>query len=230
MSQSEVAPGAEVFSDIAGRYDRLNTILSLGRDKAWRRRAAAFLPAGHLLDLGAGTGAGNEAFGERWITAVDPSLPMLALDQVDRRVAAVGEYLPFADEAFDGVFSAFVFRNLTSVPETLAEIHRVLRPRGAAVIVDLSRPVGQVQRKLHRAGSAVFVPLVGRLAGAPGEYQYLDESLDKLPPPEDLYAAGPLTLEHTWRMGPFGFVYGAVLRKESVPPASEASGKGGRYR
>lgn len=205
--------GAAVFSDIADRYDRLNSILSLGRDKAWRRRAAAYLPAGHLLDLGAGTGAGNEAFGDRWITAVDPSLPMLALDQVDRRVAAVGEHLPFADEAFDGVFSAFVFRNLTSVTDTVAEIHRILRPRGAAVIVDLSRPVGKIKRELHRAGSAVFVPLLGRLAGAPGEYQYLDQSLDKLPPPDELYGSGPLTLEHTWRMGPFGFVYGVVLRK-----------------
>ena len=212
--RSGEASGAEVFSDIANRYDRLNTILSLGRDKAWRRRAAAYLPAGHVLDLGAGTGAGNEAFGERWVTAVDPSLPMLALDTVGRRVAAVGEHLPFGDEAFDGVFSAFVFRNLTSVTGTLAEISRILRPRGAAVIVDLSRPVGKLQRELHRAGSAVFVPLVGRLAGAPGEYQYLDRSLDKLPPPEELYADGPLTLEHSWRMGPFGFVYGVVLRKE----------------
>jgi len=207
------AGGAAVFSDIAERYDRLNTILSFGRDKAWRLRAARYLPAGHLLDLGAGTGAGNRAFGERWITAVDPSLPMLARNDAGRRIAAVGEHLPFADEAFDGVFSAFVFRNLTSVTDTLAEVHRVLRPRGAAVIVDLSRPEGKVQRRLHRAGSAVFVPLVGRLAGAPGEYSYLDESLDKLSPPEELYAAGPFTLEHTWRMGPFGFVYGAVLCK-----------------
>jgi demethylmenaquinone methyltransferase/2-methoxy-6-polyprenyl-1,4-benzoquinol methylase len=212
-SAPNAAQGATVFSEIADRYDRLNTILSLGRDKAWRLRAARYLPAGHLLDLGAGTGAGNPAFGERWITAVDPSLPMLARNDVGRRVAAVGEHLPFADEAFDGVFSAFVFRNLTSVADTLTEVHRVLRPQGAAVIVDLSRPEGKVQRELHRAGSAVFVPLVGRLAGAPGEYKYLDQSLDKLPPPEQLYASGPLTLEHTWRMGPFGFVYGAVLRK-----------------
>ncbi len=60
----------------------------------------------------------------------------------------------------------------------------------------------------------MFVPLVGRLAGAPGEYEYLDESLDKLPPPEQLYATGPLTPERIWRMGPFGFVYGVVLRKD----------------
>ncbi|MBT8192961.1 MAG: class I SAM-dependent methyltransferase [Acidimicrobiia bacterium] len=206
--------GAAVFSDIAERYDRLNRILSLGQDDSWRRRAAEFLPAGHVLDLGAGTGAGNSAFGERWVTAVDPSIPMLALNEGVPRVAAAGEHLPFVDDCFDGVFSAFVFRNLTSVGDTLDEIHRILRPAGAAVIVDLSRPRGSFQRRLHRAGSAVFVPLVGRLAGSPGEYKYLDESLDKLPPPEELYAGGPLTLEKTWRMGPLGFVYAAVLRKE----------------
>jgi demethylmenaquinone methyltransferase/2-methoxy-6-polyprenyl-1,4-benzoquinol methylase len=205
--------GTEIFSDIADRYDRLNSILSLGQDEAWRRRGAAFLPAGHILDLGAGTGAGNATFGDRWVTAVDPSLPMLIRNVGVPKVAAVGEHLPFVDEAFDGVFSAFVFRNLTSVPATLAEIHRVLRPQGAAVIVGLGRPVHAWVRRLHRVGSRVFVPLVGRLAGSPGEYRYLDESLDKLPPPEELFAAGPLDLERVWRMGPLGFVYGVVLRK-----------------
>jgi ubiquinone/menaquinone biosynthesis C-methylase UbiE len=81
------------------------------------------------------------------------------------------------------------------------------------VIVGLSRPPRRWARGLHRAGSKVFVPLVGRLAGSPDEYRYLDDSLDKLPPPEELYATGPLELERVWRMGPLGFVYGVVLRK-----------------
>ena len=130
-----------------------------------------------------------------------------------RRVAAVGEHLPFADGSFDGVFSAFVFRNLTSVPETLAEIFRVLRPGGAAVIVDLSRPAGRVRREVHRLGTALVVPAVGKLAGAPSEYRYLNASLDKLPAPERMFSAGPLELEKLWRMGPLGFVYGALLRR-----------------
>ena len=209
------AAGAAVFSDIADRYDRINTVLSAGRDRAWRKRAISYLPSGPVLDLGGGTGAANPAFGTRPVTAVDPSLPMLALNSADRRVAAVGEHLPFAAGVFDGVFSAFVFRNLTSVPETLSEIHRVLKPGGAAVIVGLSRPAGRVRREVHRLGTALVVPLVGRLAGAPAEYRYLNESLDKLPPPDVMFGDGPLHLEKLWRMGSLGFVYGALLRRTS---------------
>ena len=205
--------GSDVFSDIADRYDRVNRILSLGRDRAWRRRALEFLPEGLVLDLGAGTGAANVDMGSRTVIAADPSLPMLVKNGSPARVAACGERLPLANEVLDGVFSAFVFRNLTSVSDTLAEIHRVLRPGGRAVIVGLTRPIGNVKRRLHQIGSAVFVPLVGRVAGAPSEYRYLNSSLDKLPPPEMLFVGGPLAVEKTWRMGPLGFVYGAVLNK-----------------
>lgn len=205
--------GPDVFSEIADRYDRVNRILSLGRDRAWRQRALEFLPQGRALDLGAGTGAVNVDMGERTLIAADPSLPMLSRNDSPARLAAFGERLPLADSVLDGVFSAFVFRNLTSVPETLAEIHRVLRPGASAVIVDLTRPIGKMKQRLHRIGSAVFVPLVGRLAGAPSEYKYLNASLDKLPPPELIFADGPLALDHTWRMGPLGFVYGAVLKR-----------------
>jgi demethylmenaquinone methyltransferase/2-methoxy-6-polyprenyl-1,4-benzoquinol methylase len=129
------------------------------------------------------------------------------------RVVAVGESMPFADESFDGVFSAYVFRNLTSIDQTLTEIRRILRPGGKAVIVDLGRPRNPILRLIHRLGSAIALPLAGLIVRAPGDYWYLHKSLDKLPPVEELYAGGPLTVERTWRMGPLGFVYGAVLTK-----------------
>ena len=205
----------EVFSRIARRYDAVNRALSLGRDGAWRRSAIDHLPPGRVLDLGAGTGAANREFGERRVVALDPAPAMLGRNPLGRRVAGYGERLPFADGSFDGVFSAYVFRNLESIPETLREIHRVLRPGGAAAIVDLSRPGAAWKRALHRAGTTVVLPLVGVLAGSPREYWYLHRSLDSLPQPGELFAGGPLRMERLWRMGPLGFVYGVVLRKES---------------
>jgi len=203
----------DIFARIARRYDLLNTILSLGYEQHWRRLGVAELPFGRVLDLGSGTGAAAGVFGGREVVALDPVREMLALSPLPARVAGVGESLPFADGSFDGVFSAFVFRNLTSVPATLAEIHRVLRPGGTAVVVDLGRPTRRGLAALHRAGTAVALPLAGLLAGAPGEYRYLHRSLDSLPAPEVLYAGGPLRLRRVWRMGMFGFVYGAALTR-----------------
>ncbi|MFQ5948069.1 MAG: class I SAM-dependent methyltransferase [Acidimicrobiia bacterium] len=203
----------EVFSRIARRYDTLNRILSLGRDQAWRRTAIAYLPPGRVLDLGGGTGAATPEFGDREVVALDPVPEMLALNRAASRVVGVGERLPFGEGVFDGVFSAYVFRNLDSVEATLGEIARVLRGGGVAAIVDLGRPRSRLAKRLHRAGTAVVLPSAGALIGARREYAYLHRSLDKLAPPEELYAAGPLRLERVWRMGPLGFVHGAVLRK-----------------
>ena len=202
---------AAVFGDIAGRYDRLNRILSLGRDQAWRRSVVDRLPPGRLLDLGAGTGAANRIFGDRTVVALDPAPEMLARNDAPCRVVAAGERLPFVDGAFDAVFSAYVFRNLDSVPETAAEIARVLAAGGKAGVVDLGRPPGRWAAMVHRTGTRVVLPLAGATVGAVEEYAYLHRSLDKHPPPEELFAATALRVVETWRMGPLGFVWGAIL-------------------
>lgn len=202
-----------IFARIARRYDRINRILSLGRERAWRRRGVGMLPPGVVLDLGCGTG--DTDFAGRTVVGLDPVPEMLALSRVPARVVGVGESLPFADGSFDGVFSAYVFRNLTSVAATLSEVERALRPGGVAVVVDLGRPRNALLRVVHRVGTALVLPLVGLVfAGAPGEYRYLHRSLDSLPQPEDIFGYGPLELEEVWRMGMFGFVYGVRLRKE----------------
>jgi demethylmenaquinone methyltransferase/2-methoxy-6-polyprenyl-1,4-benzoquinol methylase len=201
-----------IFARIAARYDRINSVLSLGQEKRWRRRGIAGLGSGTVLDLGCGTGTTD--FGDREVVGLDPVFEMLELSRVRERVAGVGERLPFADSSFDGVFSGFVFRNLTSVSATIGEIERVLRPGGAAVIVDLARPRNLFLRLMHRVGTAVVLPLAGLvLAWAPREYWYLHRSLDSLPPPEEMYRETGMRSEELWRMGLFGFVYGIRLRK-----------------
>jgi len=114
----------DVFSRIAGRYDKVNRLLSLGQDQAWRASVAERLPSGRLLDLGAGTGAAGAVFGDREVVALDPARQMLVRNPIPRRVVAGGERLPFRSESFDAVFSAFVFRNLDSVSATLEEAAR----------------------------------------------------------------------------------------------------------
>lgn len=201
-----------IFARIASRYDRINRILSFGRERRWRARGIDRLGPGLVLDLGSGTG--DTDFGDRDVVGLDPVVEMLALSPAARRVVAVGEQMPFRSGSFHGVFSGFVFRNLTSVDQTLAEIARVLQPAGSAVVVDLGRPANPLLRALHRVGTAVLLPLVGLVfAAAPREYWYLHKSLDSLPPPERLYADGPLEIADVWRSGLFGFVYGVELRR-----------------
>ena len=201
-----------VFARIASRYDLVNRILSLGRERSWRRSGVEMLPDGSVLDLGCGTG--DTDFEGRRVVGLDPVVEMLALSPVSERVVGVGEALPFRDQVFDGVFSGYVMRNLTSVATSLDEAHRVLRPGGVFVIVDLGRPTNPMLRVLHRIGTALIIPLVGLVfARSPGQYWYLHRSLDSLPPPQELYRGHSLELEEVWRMGLFGFVYGARLRK-----------------
>ncbi len=201
-----------IFARITKRYDRINRVLSLGRERQWRAVGVDMLERGTVLDLGCGTG--DTDFAGRTVIGLDPVVEMLALSPVPVRVAAVGEWIPLRDGSVDGVFSGFVFRNLTSVDETLDEVHRVMRSGSCAVVIDLGRPLNPILRWIHRIGTAVTLPLVGLVfAGAPREYWYLHRSLDSLPPPERLYTDRRLVVEEIWRSGLFGFVYGVRLRK-----------------
>ncbi len=206
-------PTDAIFARIARRYDLINRLLAAGRDQAWRRSVIERLPRGRVLDLGAGTGAAVPLFGSREVVALDPVSQMLDLNPTAARVMGKGEDLPFRDGSFDAVFSAFVFRNLDSVETTLGEIARVLRPGGSAGVVGLTRPKGKMAASIHRAGTAIVVPIAGALIDAVDEYRYLHRSLDKLPPPEQLFADTQLQVDRMWRMGPLGNVYGAILTK-----------------
>jgi demethylmenaquinone methyltransferase / 2-methoxy-6-polyprenyl-1,4-benzoquinol methylase len=193
----------EMFTAIAPRYDLLNHLLSANVDKLWWRRTArtfsAILtrPDAKVLDLCCGTGdmafALRRQGSEANITGADFSHAMLvrAAAKSDRRqkmwwIEADALRLPFPDESFDLVASAFGFRNLADYDAGLREIHRVLRPRGECGILEFSEPRGVVG-KFYNIYFKSVLPRIGRLiSGSSGAYSYLPASVQRFPEPQEL--------------------------------------------
>ena len=192
-----------MFTAIAPRYDLLNHLLSANVDKLWWRRTArtfsAILtrPDAKVLDLCCGTGdmafALRRQGSEANITGADFSHAMLvrAAAKSDRRqkmwwIEADALRLPFPDESFDLVASAFGFRNLADYDAGLREIHRVLRPRGECGILEFSEPRGVVG-KFYNIYFKSVLPRIGRLiSGSSGAYSYLPASVQRFPEPQEL--------------------------------------------
>ncbi len=185
-----------MFARIAGRYDLLNRLMTLGQDRLWRREAVSRLvveDGATFLDVGAGTGdfameilrVAPGAF----VVAVDFTLEMM---QVGRRrrgservhwVQADALKLPFASGVFDGAVSGFLLRNVEDLDGSLAEQRRVLRnpegenPRGRIVSLETTPPRGGVLRPLLQLHLHYVIPLLGRLVARDEDaYRYLPDS------------------------------------------------------
>lgn len=180
-----------MFGRIARRYDLLNRVLSLGRDVSWRRtvaRRVAELEPRLVLDLCTGTGDLALALGDG-VVGADFCLPMLAharrKAQQGGRVlplcAADALRLPFVDRSFDSVTVAFGVRNFAALDQGLAEMVRVLRPGGALLVLEFSRPRGMVAPLLGWWARTV-PPRIGRwVSGDPEAYSYLPASVSTFP-------------------------------------------------
>lgn len=194
----------EMFSGIAGRYDLLNSLLSLGRDRSWRREAAAeALAGGPAAVLDAATGTGELALTlkrarpEARVVGVDFSGEMLrrAGEKASSRGFSV-EFeradvldLPFADETFDAVTIAYGLRNLTDRGGGLAELRRVLRPGGRMVVLEFPPPPDNLFGSIFRFYFLNVLPKVGGwLSGDAAAYTYLPNSVLAFPRPPELAA------------------------------------------
>jgi demethylmenaquinone methyltransferase / 2-methoxy-6-polyprenyl-1,4-benzoquinol methylase len=202
----------EMFTSIAPRYDLLNHVLSFNIDRLWWRRTARTFapilaqPDARVLDLCCGTGdmtfALRKQAGKRTpqILGADFSHAMLqrarskSLEKdspsddpaIPRWVEADALSLPFPDEHFNLVTSAFGFRNLADYDAGLREIARVLRPGGECGILDFSDPKGLIGH-LYRIYFKHILPRVGTmLSGVRGPYAYLPDSVERFPQPQEM--------------------------------------------
>src|SRR5262245_57880740 len=180
---------AGMFDDVSGRYDFLNRVMSLGRDRAWRDALARAVPdrAAAVLDLCTGSGVSLDGLRSpgRLVVGADVSLEMLALAQTRHRrsgwaprlVAADAFALPFRDRSLDAVTVAFGIRNLRPRREALAEMARALKPGGRLCVLEATAPAPGPMGPFHHFYLTRIVPLAGRVSPEPSAYQYLARSI-----------------------------------------------------
>ncbi len=187
-----------MFDRISGVYDRMNRVMTAGLDQTWRERAADRVrlePGQKALDLCCGTGDLSFALARRTgtggeVTGADFSRPMLKIAEEkaeSRGATQVGfEWadaleLPYGDEEFDAVTTAFGARNLADLDRGISEMLRVLKPGGRLAILEITQPSRQPLALFFGLWFDRIVPLLGKLAGDSSAYEYLPESVRSFP-------------------------------------------------
>lgn len=186
----------KMFAGISHRYDFLNSLLSLRRDKYWRRFAAEKLPSGLILDVCSGTGdVALEVSKQRDAIASDFCAEMLKLcaQKITKRnikniycIQNDAENLSFKDNSFDGAIVAFGIRNVADLKKALSEMHRVVRNGGRIVVLEFSQPKNRIFRSMYYIYFQKLLPVVGSLISKKiGPYSYLPSSVMAFPKREE---------------------------------------------
>ena len=181
-----------MFAGISHKYDFLNSLLSLRRDRYWRRFAAEKLPSGLILDVCSGTGdVAIEVSKRSHAVASDFCLEMLKLCDMKIKKSSItnvcciqndAENLSFKDNSFDGAIVAFGIRNVADIKQALSEMHRVVRREGLVVVLEFSQPQNPIFRSMYYLYFQRLLPVIGSLVSKKsGPYSYLPSSVMAFP-------------------------------------------------
>ena len=167
----------DVLREIIPIYDKVNSIISLGKDVEHRNRGISqrVLPGNKILDAGSGFGnmsktAQKLTDGKISITLYDPLVPMLKntstyFEEVPDMANGVFEHIPFRGEEFDAVLCGYSLRDAINLRIAISEVHRVLKKGGRFVIVDLGKP----DELFFRTGVSFYLrcilPILALIAG-----------------------------------------------------------------
>lgn len=198
---------ALMFNDIATTYDKLNHILSLNVDKSWRRKAVrrlkkavAGVETPLILDVACGTADSTIKIAKKIENAkvfgIDISTKMLeigwekaAKKRLDNRISfsiSRAENIDSQDDTFDAAMVAFGVRNFSDRAQGMKEIHRVLKPNGTLIILELSEPQNVIVRWFYNLYFKNILPLIGkRVSGNANAYRYLQQTVEKFPMPKE---------------------------------------------
>lgn len=215
---------AQVFSSVAGNYDIMNDLMSMGLHRLWKRftiEIANVRPGQRVLDVAGGTADLSLAFakrvgetGEVWLTDINHAMLAVGRDRVTDKgyllpvAQCDAEKLPFPDNYFDLVTVAFGLRNMTHKDAALAEMRRVLRPGGRLLVLEFSH-IWKPLAPAYDLYSFKVLPWLGdKVAKDADSYRYLAESI-RMHPDQDtlkamLEAAGLARVEY------FNLAAGAV--------------------
>jgi demethylmenaquinone methyltransferase/2-methoxy-6-polyprenyl-1,4-benzoquinol methylase len=190
---------ADMFNDIAPRYDFLNRFLSAGIDVSWRRKALNELKSLQpktMLDVATGTGdvaimaakmlQPDKIFGidisEGMLGLGKKKLLNLGLTQQIELQTGDSEAINFPDASFDAVTVAFGVRNFEHLEKGLGEIRRVLKPGGKLVVLEFSKPKIAGIQQLYNLYMGIVAPGMGKLFSKNKKaYQYLNDSVQHFP-------------------------------------------------
>ena len=189
-----------MFDRIAGRYDLLNRVISFRLDRCWRSHVikAAIVDGSRILDLGTGTGdliyeAAEKLQGHGYFVGLDFAPAMLRVARAKRdRTGYQPEFVlgsamlaPFKKDVFDAAMTAFVLRNVSDLSRFFSEAHRVLKPGGSLVSLDMFPPRTKWFSAIYGIYFHRLMPCIGAwLARDRQAYRYLSESVRLFHPPE----------------------------------------------
>jgi demethylmenaquinone methyltransferase / 2-methoxy-6-polyprenyl-1,4-benzoquinol methylase len=193
-----------VFASVAGKYDVMNDLMSAGLHRLWKRFAvelAGVRLGARVLDIAGGTADMTRLFsdkagptGEVWLTDINGAMlavgrdRMLDAGRTGPAAQCDAERLPFPANYFDVTCIAFGLRNVTRKENALAEMRRVLKPGGRAVVLEFSRVAAPLQ-PAYDWYSFNVLPRMGKLiVGDEASYRYLAESIRMHPDQETLRA------------------------------------------
>ena len=223
-----------MFSSIVPSYDRLNRILSMGIDLAWRRSAVRSLgdiADKKVLDLCCGTGDLSKSLSKKGaaVVSLDFCRPMI-IKGMERgairgsAVVADACLLPFKDGSFDMLTIAFGIRNIPDLGNFIRETKRVLKENGKLLILELTRPENRLMARMHRLYLKRVLPAVGfMVSGRLTAYRYLSKTVRTFIAPETLEER---FAEHGFACSHRHHTMGVATIVECVRESAVKSGRG----